>query len=67
MTKGAGEGLGHLSVSGAGIDKNFSVRQAIDEFLEKTFGVPLLIRVIEKGLERPLVSLALRVENLYRI
>ena len=66
MTKGAGEGLGHLSVSGAGVDKNVSVRQAVDEFLQEPFGVPLLIGVVEKDLERPLVGFALRVENLYR-
>ena len=66
MTKGAGEGFGHLSVSGASVDENISVRQAIDEFLQETFGVPLLIGVVEKDLERPLVGLALGVENLYR-
>ena len=66
VTKGAGEGFGHLSVSGPGVDENVSVRQAIDEFLQETFGVPLLIRVVEKDLERPLVGLALGVENLNR-
>jgi hypothetical protein len=66
MTKGAGEGLGHLPVSGSGIDENVSLRQAIDEFLEETFGVPLLIGVVEKDLERPLICFALRVEDLYR-
>jgi hypothetical protein len=66
MTKGVGKGLGHLPVSGSGIDENVSLRQAIDEFLEEPFGVPLLISVVEKDLERPLVGLALRVENLYR-
>ena len=62
--KRAGEGLGHLPVSGASVDENVSLRQAIDEFLQETFGVPLLIRVVEKDLERPLVGLALRVEHL---
>ena len=66
MTKGAGKGLGHLSVSSAGVDENVSVRQAIDEFLEEPLGVPLLIGVVEKDLERPLICFALRVENLYR-
>ena len=66
MTKGAGEGLGHLSVPGPGVDENVSVRQAIDEFLQETFGVPLLIRVVEKDLEGPLVGRALGVENLNR-
>ncbi len=52
--KRTGEGLGHLPVSGAGVDENASVRQAVDEFLQETFCVSLLIRVVEKGLERPL-------------
>ena len=66
MTKGAGEGLGQFSVSGPGVDENISVRQAIDEFVQETFGVPLLIRVVEENLERPPVGLALGVENLNR-
>jgi len=61
--KRACESLGHFSVSSAGIDKNVPVKQTIDEFLEETFGIPFLIGVIKKGLERPLVSLALRVET----
>src|SRR5438477_6128666 len=64
--KRAGKRLGHLPVSGAGVDINLSVRQAVNEFLEEALGVSFLIGVIEKDLERPLVGLALRVENLYR-
>src|SRR5437868_11085205 len=66
MTKGAGEGFGHLSVPGPGVDENVSAMEAIDEFLQETFGVPLLIRVVEKDLERALVGLALGVEDLYQ-
>src|SRR5205823_15120697 len=64
--KRAGKRLGHLPISGAGVDINLSVRQAVDQFLEETFGVSFLIRVVEKDLERSFVGLALRVENLYR-
>ena len=47
--KRAGESPGHFPVSG--VDENVSVSQAINEFLQESFGVPLLIRVIEKDLE----------------
>ena len=33
MTKGAREGLSHLPVSRAGVDKNAAVRETVDEFL----------------------------------